>query len=126
MEVSLDRTQQAFPLPDLKAGETHVVKVAPNTELKPGKYRWKATLKSSATVQKRSMDIEIVPRHPPQLPIVMWGAGGDEMQRLKDIGFTHFIGMGDQGAADLWREKKNDHLGMMPRFWVIVRCWMKP
>ncbi len=106
LEVSLDRTQQAFPLPDLKAGETHVVKVAPNTELKPGKYRWKATLKSSATVQKRSMDVEIVPRHPPQLPIVMWGAGGDEMQRLKDIGFTHFIGMGDQGAADLWREKK--------------------
>ncbi len=106
VEVRLDRTQQTFPLPDLKAGETHVVKVSPDTGLKPGKYRVKAVLKSTNLRLHRLMDVEIVSRQPPQLPILMWGAGGDEMLRLKDIGFTHFNGMGNQGAADIWREKK--------------------
>ncbi len=106
LEVSFDRTPQIFPLPDLKPGETHVVKVSPNTQLKPDKYRLKALLKCSEIVQQQYLEVEIVARQPPRLPIVMWGAGGHEMQRLRDIGFTHFIGISDQGAADIWREKK--------------------
>ncbi|MCA1964611.1 MAG: hypothetical protein LDL31_11750, partial [Prosthecobacter sp.] len=51
-------------------------------------------------------DFEIVPRLPPRLPVVMWGANAEETSRLRDIGFTHFIGLRDVGAAEMWREKK--------------------
>ena len=33
------------------------------------------------------------------MPVVMWGASFDELERLRDIGFTHFIGL----AADFNR-----------------------
>jgi hypothetical protein len=38
------------------------------------------------------------------MPVIMWGAGGGEIPRLKDIGFTHFIGLGaDYGS--LWANR---------------------
>ncbi len=47
----------------------------------------------------------LVARHPVRMPVIMWGAGGEEIPRLKELGFTHFIGMSALAGA-IWQEKK--------------------
>ena len=39
------------------------------------------------------------------MPVIMWGASGEDIARLKDIGFTHFIGLGAD-VSEIWAQKK--------------------
>jgi hypothetical protein len=106
LKLSFGDSHAEFILPDLKAGEEHSARFTPDTKLKSGSYTLKARLEDGAYSNEQAATFEIVPRLPPRLPVVMWGAGGDEIPRLKDIGFTHFIGLSTVAAGDIWQQKK--------------------
>ncbi|MEQ9408857.1 MAG: LamG domain-containing protein, partial [Fuerstiella sp.] len=103
-------------IPDLAAAEHFPVRVNLNTSLKPGSYAvvltvnlpdW-AGMKSGYQSTTR-IPFVITRRLPPRMPVVMWGIGGTdgvvrEIPRLKQIGFTHCLGL----RADyqkIWDEK---------------------
>ncbi|MCP5538586.1 MAG: hypothetical protein H7A52_00380 [Akkermansiaceae bacterium] len=97
-------------LPELPSGETHIARFAVDTALKPGDYDFRARLELTEPkplLTERSADFTLVPRPPPgRLPVVMWGVGiggvEREADRLRDLGFTHCLGMGaDYGA--IWK-----------------------
>jgi hypothetical protein len=106
LKLSFGDRNEEFILPDLKPGEEHTARFTADTKLKPGRYTLKARMEAGDYSNEKSATFEIVPRLAPRLPVVMWGAGGDEIARLKDIGFTHFIGMSAVGAGDMWQQKK--------------------
>jgi len=91
-------------LPELAPGAEYTVKFSINTELKPDLYTLRARLELGGLTVVRTADYQIVARPAPQMPVVMWGAGGSEIPRLKEIGFTHFIGFGAQ-VDDIWAQR---------------------
>ncbi len=105
LKVSLGGKTEVFIVPDLAAGKSFTAKHSLNTALKPAEYELRARFESGDYATEQSTPLQIVPRMPARMPVIMWGAGGDEIARLKDIGFTHFIGLGaDYG--DMWHQKK--------------------
>ena len=105
LKVSLGGKTEAFIVPDLAAGKNFTAKHSLNTALKPAEYELRARFETGDYATEQSMTLQIVPRIPPRMPVIMWGANGEEMPRIKDIGFTHFIGLGaDYG--DMWHQKK--------------------
>ncbi|MES2594254.1 MAG: LamG domain-containing protein [Verrucomicrobiota bacterium] len=106
LKLSFGGKDEEFILPDLKPGAEHVVKLTPDTKLKPGRYTLIARFEAGEYSNAQSTTVEIVPRLAPRMPVVMWGANGAEIARLKDIGFTHFIGLRDAGSSNMWAEKK--------------------
>ncbi len=84
---------EIFPLPALQPGKAHTQSYYPTTDLKPGDYLLNAILETATTSTSTRSSIHIAPRPlPDRMPVIMWGASGQEIPRLKDIGFTHFIG----------------------------------
>jgi len=106
LKLSFGGKDEEFILPDLKPGGEHTAKLTADTKLKPGRYTLTARFETGEYSNELSTTIEIVPRLAPRMPVVMWGASGDEIARLKDIGFTHFIGLRDAGSGDMWHQKK--------------------
>lgn len=106
LKLSFGGKDEEFILPDLKPGGEHTAKLTADTKLKPGRYTLTARFETGEYNNELSTTIEIVPRLAPRMPVVMWGASGDEIARLKDIGFTHFIGLRDAGSGDMWHQKK--------------------
>jgi hypothetical protein len=99
---------ETIPLPDLAPGAEHVASFAVDTALRPGDYLFRARLdltKPKALTTSRETGFTLVARHPVRMPVIMWGAGGEEIPRLKELGFTHFIGMSALAGA-IWQEKK--------------------
>lgn len=97
--------EEAFIVPDLAPGKSFNAKYAINTALKPDLYQMTARFAVGGYQTVLKAPFQIVPRLPTRMPVVMWGAGGEEIDRLKDIGFTHFIGLSAQ-AGEMWKEKK--------------------
>ncbi len=90
-------------LPDLQPGATHLVQYPLDMSLRPAEYQVHARLEipgENPYASEAQFAITIVPRPLPQrMPVVMWGVGGvdnviAEMDRLKDLGFTHCLGTG--------------------------------
>lgn len=106
LKLSLAGKTEEFLLPDLNSGSAHTARFTIDTKLKPGRYTLTARFEAAEYHNEQSLTLEIVPRLPPRMPVVMWGAGGEEINRLKDIGFTHFIGLRDGAAGDMWQQKK--------------------
>lgn len=107
LELEFDGKSEAVPLPELRPGATHTVRYPVDTTLKPGFYTLRARLKTGTGTSERSRDFQLVPRPPAgRMPVIMWGANSGEIPRLKDIGFTHYIGLGTQ-LGDIWKEKKD-------------------
>lgn len=106
LKVGLGGKDEEFIVPDLAAGKAFTAHFTVNTALKPAEYVLRARFETGDYATEQSATFQIVPRLPPRMPVVMWGAGGDEIARLKDLGFTHFIGLGSQSAAEMWKEKK--------------------
>lgn len=99
--------EKTITLPELEAGATHLVGFPFDTSLRPGEYRVRACIRipgENPYTSEESFLVTIVPRRPPRMPVFMWGIGGvdnviKELPRLKEIGFTHCLGMGaDYGA----------------------------
>ncbi|MEA3403126.1 MAG: LamG domain-containing protein, partial [Armatimonadota bacterium] len=85
-------------LPEIASGERHTMDFELDTSLRPDDYRLRATVEIPADPPFSSteqFDLTIVPRElPGEMPVVMWGGAGENLQWLKDIGFTHYIGLG--------------------------------
>lgn len=104
LTVNLGAKDENFIVPDLAAGKSFAAKYALNTSLKAHEYVLRARFEIGDYATEQYTKLQIVPRLPPRMPVIMWGGGGSEMARMKDIGFTHFIGLGaDYGS--LWANR---------------------
>ena len=106
LKASLGGKTEDFIMPDLAAGKSFTAKFSLNTALKPAAYELRARFESGDYATEQSAKLQIVGRMPPRMPVIMWGGGGDEIARLKDIGFTHFIGFSALNAGEMWQQKK--------------------
>ena len=104
LKASLGGKTEDFIVPDLAAGKSFTAKFSLNTALKPAAYELRARFETGDYATEQSTKLQIVGRMPPRMPVIMWGAGGDEIPRLKDLGFTHFVGLGaDYGT--MWENR---------------------
>ncbi len=94
-------------LPELDAGAMHTVGFPFDTTLRPGEYKVRASIRIAGDkpyTSEESFPVTIVSRPLPQrMAVLMWGVGAGnvlkELPRLKQIGFTHCLGMGaDNGS----------------------------
>jgi|UniRef100_UPI003785315C hypothetical protein len=106
LKVSLGGKTEDFIVPDLAAGKSFSAKFLLNTALKPAEYELRARFETSDYATELSSTLKIVARMPVRMPVIMWGGGGEEVARMKDIGFTHYIGLSAQNAGEMWKEKK--------------------
>ena len=105
LKASLGGRSEDFLIPDLAPGKSFTAKYALNTALKADEYELRVRFETGDYATEQAASLKIVPRVPERMPVIMWGADGDELARLKDIGFTHFIGLGaDYG--EMWHQKK--------------------
>ena len=106
VHLSLDSREEAVVIKELAPGKDFTTKFMFNTALKPELYTLRARLELGDYTTAQSAEFQIVPRPPPnQMPVVMWGAGPDELTRLKDIGFTHYIGIRAE-TGGIWEQGK--------------------
>lgn len=94
----------------LAPGAAHPLTVPVDTGLRPGDYAveiavevpgWGGDGEDAVHVSRSELPYVIVPRPlPERMPVVMWGNVTKDMLRLKDLGFTHCLGLRtDYGAA---------------------------
>jgi len=107
LKLRFGEKEEGIPLPELGPGKSFTAPYTLDTTLKAQGYAFTARLETSGTsyATEQTTTLEITPRPAPAMPVVMWGASGTEMDRLQDIGFTHFIGMSAQ-AGEIWKQKK--------------------
>lgn len=95
--------EKEFSLPEMAPGTQYVLAYALDTSLRPDKYILQTQLESSGDipyVTATSVPVVIVPRSlPHRMPVLMWGVYSSEgfereIGRLKQIGFTHVLGLG--------------------------------
>lgn len=107
LRIDYGHRSDTLNLPVLAPGKPHQHSFSLDTTLKPGHYLLRARLTLGSTTATADLSVQITPRPlPDQLPVIMWGAGGEEIPRLKDIGFTHFIGF-SAGVGEIWAQKKD-------------------
>lgn len=110
-----------FPLTDLKPGEPQSVEFLLDTSLRPDHYELKLQVELPAADKSAQTDtpylltqtipIQIVGRPvPDRMPVVQWGVGGTsnivkQLPRLKQIGFTHCLGL-DVNEHEIWNSKQ--------------------
>lgn len=101
--------QGTSTLKNLAPGEPRTVAFPLNTALRPDQYELKAELttgKTAGTTAEASFPIQIVSRPlPDRFPVVMWGANINEIDRLKEIGFTHATGF-RANYSKIWQAGK--------------------
>ncbi|MBN1346686.1 MAG: LamG domain-containing protein [Phycisphaerae bacterium] len=107
-------TPKTTNLPKIDSGKTHTVEYTLDTALRPDTYTLSARLTLPAPNSGKgaeSFRLKIVPRQPPhRYPVLMWGVYSPrgvvkEIDRLKQIGFTHVLGLGaDYGT--IWKDGK--------------------
>ena len=111
LQILMDvQGEKPVRIPTLKSGEFRDVEMDFDTTMRPGTYQVVAALafesKGASYDMRESFSTQIVSRPlPDPFPVLMWGTGLEDMDRLREIGFTHALGFGaDQGA--LWRAGK--------------------
>jgi len=83
-------------LGELPAGEGRELVYPFDTSLRPDTYAVAATLELPGDPPVRStetFEVILVGRQPPRMPVVMWGATLNDLERTADLGFTHTIGL---------------------------------
>ena len=106
VSLNFDSKAEVATIPKLAPGKDFIVKHTVNTALKPGTYTLSAVFEHEGYSTQQQADFQIVPRPTPNpMPVIMWGAGHNEMDRLKDIGFTHYIGIHAE-TGDIWSSGK--------------------
>lgn len=94
---------QESMLPPIEPGQSHQLELPLDTALRPDTYRLTATVSLGGDQpfsSHRSFDLLLVPRQPPgRMPVVMWGSESGRRERLREIGFTHTIGLRCDMAA---------------------------
>ncbi len=103
----LDGTTTGAKTPGpLQPGASCEIRYELDTRLRPDSYRLAVEVASGnegSIPARRAFALTIVPRPlPDRFPVVMWGAGPAEIDRLRRIGFTHALGIGaDYGR--IWK-----------------------
>lgn len=112
VQISVDSiAAKNFQLPEIAAGASHNVEYLLDTSLRSGDYSVVTTLQLQQGETKyrssEQLPITIVPRSlPGRMPVVMWGGFGSEtLPKVKDLGFTHFLGL-HPDYAGVWKAKK--------------------
>jgi len=98
------KAPQVYTIPELAPSASHLLEYVLDTRLRPGLYTVTVECRlkpdGEAWVDQDVFTVHIVPRpEPHRMPVVMWGIGGVEsvaenLETLKDIGFTHCLGLG--------------------------------
>ena len=111
--------EKTFKLPELAAGETKNIDYPLDTSLRPDTYQVNASISIPGDKPykgQESFPLAIVARRTPnRMPVVMWGGGGvTQIPRMKEIGFTHSLGLScDFGKV--WKEGKPTEAGRPDR-----------
>ncbi len=107
---------------DLGPGKTMEIEYPVDTSLRPDRYALAVNVNLTGPKPleiEESFPMTVVPRRPPQFPVVMWGVGSPsavlkETDRLREIGFTHVLGLGaDYGR--IWDAGKPTEAGSPER-----------
>ncbi len=81
----------------LAVGASREIPFSLDTKMRPDSYRISArltTLDKAPFSVGETFPVTIVPRKlPDEFPVLMWGSGLTEIERLKRIGFTHALGI---------------------------------
>jgi hypothetical protein len=102
--------ETAVTLPELASGATHAFTYPLDTGLRPDEYELSVRVEipgDKPFASEEKFPVRVVARPLPQrMPIVMWGVYSPdsvmrEMDRLKDLGFTHCLGLGAKMEA-IW------------------------
>ncbi|MFT5467932.1 MAG: hypothetical protein ACI8UO_003040 [Verrucomicrobiales bacterium] len=107
---------QQLPIPKLAKDARHAIRIPVDSSLKTNEYSARITVEVPSWGETESdyrststIPFVIVSRPlPNRMPVVMWGLGGTdsvirEIPRLKEIGFTHCLGLG-LDRAKVWSE----------------------
>ncbi|NLX54676.1 MAG: hypothetical protein GXY58_06155 [Planctomycetaceae bacterium] len=110
-----------FELSDLLPGKPQTITFPLDTSLRPDLYdlQIRATLARGEAAQPGSLPDSLVTTYPIRLvarpvpdrmPVVQWGVGGvsavvKELPRLKQLGFTHCLGL-DVDEAQVWKAQQ--------------------
>ncbi len=89
--------RQDVELPEIAPGSQHVLEYRFDTALRPDIYKLTASVElpgDEPYSASQSFDIVLAPRQPYRMPVVMWGGASGRQAELRDIGFTHTIGVG--------------------------------
>ena len=79
-------------LPSLAPAQNHTMPVSVDTAVRPDSYALMAKMEAVAGGEtlraEKTLPVVIVPRKlPGTMPVILWGGG--DLERVKDIGFTH-------------------------------------
>lgn len=105
---------KTFPVPDLAGGQVYAIPYPFDTTLRPGSYQLSVQVEVAGAKTYRSeekLDLVLVPRPLPfRMPVVMWGIYSPEnvlreLPRLKDLGFTHCLGL-HANSGEIWTAGK--------------------
>ena len=82
------------PVPPIASGQTQSVPVPIDTQLRPDDYEIALQFAAGDAESAAIVPFAIVPRPlPDAYPVVLWGGGFDDIERIDDVGFTHFMGI---------------------------------
>jgi hypothetical protein len=124
VEISAPRLMnQRIKVPNVAANQSTLVAVPLNTALRSDHYEATVRLLNSRRQllsQVLSLNITIVPRPlPHRMPVILWGGGEDNLQLVKEIGFTH---QQVHPASDTYiRQQKATGTSLSPKQVVPVR-----
>ncbi len=90
--------RQDAELPEISSGGQHVIEYPFDTSLRPDSYELTASVElpgDEPFSTSRTFEIVVVPRQPAhRMPVVMWGGASGRRDELREIGFTHYLGVG--------------------------------
>jgi hypothetical protein len=107
--------EKTVEIASLAPGASQSIEMPVDTSLRPDIYHLRARVEAAGQppfVSEESMDFTVVARPlPNRMPVMMWGVSGpdstrEEMERLKDLGFTHCLGGGGADYDAIWAAKK--------------------
>jgi len=114
MTYTVGGVTQSFILPDLEPGAKYETDFAPDTSLKPGSYQIEAIIHSGNLQVSQSKEFQIVPRLATNLPVIMQGAGVDDLPQLQTLACTHWVGFTNDDSPYLGPHGKDHHLDTLP------------
>ena len=90
--------RQTAVLPEIASGQQHVLEYRFDTALRPDKYQLTASVEvpgDDPFSANDTLELVLVSRQPAhRMPVVMWGGTNGRRGELREIGFTHTIGVG--------------------------------
>jgi hypothetical protein len=89
---------QTVALPEIASGQQHVMEYRLDTALRPDTYTLSARVELPGDEPgsvSEAFSLVLVPRPAgPAMPVVMWGGASGRRDELRELGFTHTIGVG--------------------------------